>query len=291
MKKIYLLLALTSILASCSKEDDLNPDSVLLGMGGDTWVKNELDDWLYQEFVIPYNIEVKYKWDPYEVNLQKTFVPVDESKVIILMNAVKKVWIEPYEQKGGPNFIKVLAPKRYVLVGTPEYNGTTTTQGYAEGGKKIVLLDVNAFDKANVSKVRSVMKTVEHEFAHTLHQTVLYPEEFSTICSDSYTGTWNTTSDSEFKPLGFVSKYSRANPDEDFAETVAYILMNGRAAFDTYVEEAGGTGGTRLRSKESIIVNYFKQVWNIDFYETYTGAKDGLVDVTQKAISDLISNP
>jgi substrate import-associated zinc metallohydrolase lipoprotein len=275
---------------ACSK-DDLTPDSILLGMGGDTWVKSELDEWLYQEFVIPYNMEIKYKWDPYEVNLQKMFVPVEESKVKDLMTAVKKIWVMPYENKAGSRFIKILAPKRYVLVGTPEYNGTSQTLGYAEGGNKITILDVNTFDKTSAANVRSRLKTVEHEFAHTLHQTVLYPEEFTTISYDAYTGNWNTTPDAEFPSYGFVSKYARANSDEDFAETVSYIIMNGRAAFNSYVASAGTIGGTRLRAKEAIIVNYFKQVWNIDFYETYAGAKDGLVDITQQAIADFVANP
>jgi substrate import-associated zinc metallohydrolase lipoprotein len=286
MKKIYLCIALVALLTACAK-DELNPDAILLGMGGDTWERTELDDWLYQEFVLPYNIEVKYKWDPYELDLGKNYIPVDESKVKDLMNAAKKVWIGPYEEKGGGEFIKRLALRRIILIGSLQYSGTSATLGQAEGGNKIELFDVNTFNPNNPAIVRRVLKTAEHEFVHTLHQTVLYPSEWQSICKDSYTGSWNATPDAEFGPAGFVSKYSRANPSEDFAETISYILMYGRDAFDAYVTSVGAAGGAKLRAKEAIIQSYYKNIWNIDFYETYTGAKDGLVDATQEAISRL----
>ncbi len=288
MKKIYLLLALVAVLAACSKSDELNPDAVLLGMGGDTWAQTELDRWLYNEFVKPYNMDIKYKWDPYEISLSKTFVPVEESKVKELMISVKKVWITPYEKQAGRGFLQKLAPKRYVLVGSPEYNTNgTLTGGFAEGGNKIAILSVNAFDSTDAASVRKVLAVVQHEFAHTLHQTVFYPTEFESFCRQSYTGEWNTTPDADYRNLGFVSKYSRANPNEDFAEMVEYILMNGRAAFDAYVAGTTAPGSTYLRSKETIIVNYFKSVWGIDFYETRPDAADGLVDLTQDAIKAL----
>ena len=94
MKKIALLIALLAAAGACSK-DDLNPDSILLGMGGDAWERTEFDDWIYEEFVVPYNIDVKYKWDPFELDLRYNYAPVDEEKAKMLMMAIKKVWIEP----------------------------------------------------------------------------------------------------------------------------------------------------------------------------------------------------
>jgi substrate import-associated zinc metallohydrolase lipoprotein len=244
-------------------------------------------------------MEIKYKWDPYELDFGKNYVPANEVKVKELMTAVKKVWMGPYEAKAGINFIKRLAPKRYVLVGSLQYNNETVTLGYAEGGNKIVILDVNKFDPKNGDFVRRILKTVEHEFVHTMHQTTLYPTEWKTICRDDYTGSWNTTPSEEYPPAGFVSKYARANPDEDFAETVSHIIMNGRAWFEEYMAspevnlDRDGDGkpdtdaAARLRAKENIIINYFKTIWNIDFYETYEGAGDGLVELTQAAINNL----
>jgi substrate import-associated zinc metallohydrolase lipoprotein len=277
-------------MTACAK-DDIDPDSVLLGMGGDSWERTELDDWLYYEFVVPYNMEIKYKWDPYELDLDKNYVPVKEEKVKELMTAVKKVWIESYiAAAGSPNIIRTLSPKRYVLVGSLEYDSNgTATLGNAEGENKIRLFDVNAFDITDKAMVRRVMGTVEHEFVHTLTAVIKYPEEWETICRDDYDGNYRSTTDDPavYGPLGFVTQYARSNPDEDIAETVKLIVLNGQAWFNEYVTAAGADGGAKLRAKEAILVNYYRSNYNIDFYESAPGKKDGLVYITQEAIAKL----
>lgn len=289
MKKIALLVALLCAAGSCTK-DDLNPDSILLGMGGDTWERTEFDDWIYEEFVVPYNIDVKYKWDPFEVNLGYNYSPVDEEKARMLLLAIKRVWIEPYEKCGGPEIIKKASPKRYVLVGSLEYTSTGgATAGTAEGTNKITIFNVNTFDITNNLMIKDRLSTVHHEYAHTLAANILYPEEWKSISKDFYTSLWNNSAMTAAAAMeyGFVTRYARANPDEDWAETIAEILIQGRSWFEKYATEAGADGGNMLRAKESIIVSYMKNNWGIDFYETSPGAKDGLVDAVQEAIENL----
>ncbi|MDR1342551.1 MAG: putative zinc-binding metallopeptidase [Prevotellaceae bacterium] len=286
MKRIGLLVALLVTMAAC-REDELNPNSLLVGMGGDTWERTALDDWLYQEFVEPYNIDVKYKWDPYEVILRTDYIPVEEVKVKELMTAVKKVWIEPYEKRGGAEIIKKISPKRYVLVGSIE-----EATGRAEGTNKITLFNVNGFDVKNSDQIRERMKTVHHEYGHTLSANVLYPDEWKTICSESYTGIgqWSASANTDelARAAGFVSRYARANPEEDWAETLSTILVNGRGWFDARVALAGTDGGEKLRKKEAIVLSYMKANWGIDLYETYSGGKNGLMDTVQEAIEQLM---
>jgi substrate import-associated zinc metallohydrolase lipoprotein len=289
MKKIALLMALLATASACTN-DDLNPDSVLLGMGGDVWERTEFDDWLYEEFVVPYNIDVKYKWDPFEVNVLNNYAPVEEEKAKMLMMAIKKVWIEPYEKKGGPDIIKRVSPKRYVLIGSLEYTSVGgATAGTAEGANKITIFNVNTFNLANDAIIKDRLSTVHHEYGHTLAANILYPEEWKSISKDSYTGSWSNSAmtDADAMQRGFVSRYARANPDEDWAETIAEILINGREWFNKRAADAGEEGGNMLRAKESILVNYMKTNFGIDFYETSTGAKDGLVDAVQEAIAKL----
>ena len=277
--------------ASCSSKEELTPDEVLLGMGGDTWPRTELDDWLYQEFIRPYNMEVKYKWDPFEVNVQHNFIPVKEEYVKDFMMLLKKAWILPYEKTGCIMFVKRLLPKRYILLGNVDYNGSTPTNAaYAEGGRTVVFFNVNDFRKGDIDRLRRYVQTAMHEFTHIINQTIIYPTEWKLLTAQDYTGNWNSTPDAEFPKMGFVSKYSRASPTEDFADMVAYISTRGRAWFDEYVNSSavgGDPGRSILRAKESIVVAYFKNQWNINFYETYPGAKDGLVDMIQEALKNL----
>ena len=80
--KITMLgLLVSGILSSCAKNDFL-PQTPIFGLGGESWPKTSTDDYIYQNFIVPYNIQVKYRWDPYEVNFAKTLTPVMPEKVI-----------------------------------------------------------------------------------------------------------------------------------------------------------------------------------------------------------------
>ena len=61
---------------------------------------------------------------------------------------------------------------------------------------------------------------------------------------------------------------------------IANMLMEGRARFDEIVASVNPTAQEVLRSKEQFVVNYFREVWNIDFYSLQTrvqGALNALV--------------
>lgn len=273
MKLRYLIITFcafaASLFVSCSKEDNLN---VPLLLEGDTWEPGQVDNWLYDNFTKPYNIQVKYRWDPFEVNYSKTLVPPMEDKVIPTMEAVKKIWIEPYVAEAGDMFIKRYAPKQYVLVGSAEYqNDGTIVLGQAEGGRKVTLMVLNQFDKKNLPVVKQMLHTIEHEFAHILHQTILYPREYKQITPSGYTASWYNTEDEEARELGFITAYSRANADEDFVEMVSTMLTEGKVGFDALVNNVGSeTGKSFLRKKEAMVASYFQNSWGINIYSLQT---------------------
>lgn len=299
IKIVVISLLVVATLVSCQKEDKIDIDFALLGLGGEQVAQNETDIWLYENFVKPYNMEVKYKWDQHELALNRTLVPIYEQKVIPIMNTIKETWIKPYETVAGPAFIKKLSPKKFILVGSPQYNNGTITLGEAEGGRKIVMYRLNWFTIEDASLIRAIMKTVHHEFGHTMHQTIMYPEEYMYITPAAYTSSWNNVSDIEAMKLGFISSYSTASPDEDFVEMLARIVVYGKEAFDNRVDEATriyndpllNAGmlydpGAALRQKESILVTYLKQVWGVDLYDPSPGVK-GLVSLVQDAIDEI----
>jgi substrate import-associated zinc metallohydrolase lipoprotein len=262
--RLILLLFTVGLFSACSEDDD--PDTPLPGLGGETWVQGPVDAWLYENYVAPYNIEVKYRFDRYEVALNRVLAPAREDKVIPVMETIRKTWIEPYEQEAGATFIKSLAPKQFVLVGSAEYNTNgTITLGTAEGGRKVVLFVVNDFDPQLESEVKQMLHTIHHEFAHILHQTVMYPEEYKRITTD-YTASWNDFSLADARSRGYITEYARSSPDEDFVEMISIMLIEGKAGFDAIINSTPESAQPLFRQKEQLVVRYFKEAWNIDFY-------------------------
>lgn len=275
---------LMSCLAACSEEEDLDVDVTQLT--GDTWTKGPLDTWLYDNMVVPYNIEVKYRFDRYELSLGKNVTPPSESKVMPVVETIKKTWITPYDQVAGPAFIRRLSPKQFVLVGSPEYNTNgTIVLGTAEGGRKIILFKINDFATDNKPEVKQMLHTIHHEFGHILHQNIMYPQEYKRI-TPSYTASWNDFSLADANSRGFITEYSRSNPDDDFVEMISIMLIEGRTNFNNMVnglvlpdpndptKRVPNTAAqAALRQKEQIIVRYFKESWNIDFYTLQLNAQ------------------
>jgi hypothetical protein len=66
-QKILLLFTVSALIlfASCNKDEKLNIVTPV-GLGGDSFEKTALDQWLYDSLTVPYNIAVKYRWDPWE---------------------------------------------------------------------------------------------------------------------------------------------------------------------------------------------------------------------------------
>ncbi len=275
MKKTFLnisILALAvSLLVACSSSiEDVSPK--VEGLGGEVLTKQPIDTWLESNFTKPYNIEVKYRWDAYEIPLNKTLVPPLLTKVQPVMEAVKAIWIDPYEAEAGAEFIKKYCPKQYVLVGSLNWNNNgTVVLATAEGGRKVVLYGVNEFDKKDVAGVKQMLHTIHHEFGHILHQNILYPLPYKQITPGSYTSNWYNVSDAQASSLGYITPYSMLNTDEDFVEVLSTMLVEGKKGFDALVN-ASPTAASRaaLRQKEAIVVNYLKQAYNIDFKSLQT---------------------
>lgn len=277
MKRLFLCIVLTALcglLFSCSDKGTL-PSDPIIGLGGDDWVRTQLDDYLYQHFTMPYNIEVKYKWDPYEVNFNRSLVPPDEAKVIPVMETVRSVWMEPYELEAGPDFLKQFQILKYVLVGSGDYQSDgTMILGTAEGGNKVTLFVVNHFQQHNRAEVIRMMHTIHHEFAHILHQTIDYPQAWRGLSTPWYTATWYNSSDLQANSQGLITAYAKAAEREDFVETIAYLLVEGQEAYDRIVL-ANPDVAAIFRRKEELVVGYYGKL-GIDFRELQARVREGV---------------
>jgi substrate import-associated zinc metallohydrolase lipoprotein len=287
MKPLFFLFAI-SVFASCKKDDfNINDINNINGLGGDTWVKGPIDNWIYDTLTVPYNMSVKYKWDQFEdiSDITKILVPPTEESIIPILSAVKKAWINPYIAEAGEIFFKRLSPKFIYMIGSPAFESNGAIKlGQAEGGRKIILLATNltkvkgmaGFNVADTFWLKQMFETIHHEFAHVLHQTVIYPNEFKNLNPNLFTAEWINYTEQDALQDGFVTPYSMNVVDDDFADMVSIMLTEGKGGFERKlagIQDITSPRGTtkaqaiaRLRAKESIVVNYFKQVWNIDFY-------------------------
>jgi substrate import-associated zinc metallohydrolase lipoprotein len=276
--KILMVFIFLGSLMACSKDDSIDNVNIP-GLGGETWEKGPLDFWIDSVFTKPYNIEVKYRFERYELTLDKTLVPVMESKVQPVMSAIQKTWIAPYIAEASENFFKTFCQKQFVLVGSPQFNSNNTiTLGTAEGGRKVVLFWLNEFDIDDKPFVKEMLHTIHHEFAHILHQNIMYPVEYKRI-STGYTGSWNDYSLEEALERGFITQYARSAADEDFVEMVSTMLVEGKDGYEDIIAAAPADAQEKFRQKEEIVVRYFMENYNIDFYS--------LQERVQEAIDNL----
>ena len=281
--KIYkaALIAGVLLLASCAHEDQ--PTESRLDFSVPT--KTDLDKWISTNFLDLYNINVYYEWDQNTVDNTRYLFPPKVEKVQPAMEVVKKIWIDSYTTIGGVNFVKKIAPREFVLVGGVNLNTNgTLTLGLAEGGQRITLFQVDNLNIKSRANVTQFIHTIQHEYVHILNQTKPFDEQaWSKLTPVGYTSTWYTEPIATSRNLGFVTSYARLNIYEDFAETAAAILTSSKAEYDAILASVtDATAKANIKAKEALVVKYYKDAFNIDFY--------ALRDQAQKNTDAVVNN-
>lgn len=270
MKK-YLLYALLAVstgtaLVSCS-EDDLNAESVITI---DKKQANDFDKWLTANFVNPYNLEFKYRYEYKETDADYYTIPADLNQAIEMAHLVKYLCLESYDEVAGIDFTRNYFPKMIFTIGEWEYrNNGTIILGTAESGKKILLTGVNYLDTYKSSPAalnHYYFKTIHHEFTHILNQTKEYSAEFKLITGNSYVAdSWSKEPfDVGYLERGFISDYAQHSDTEDFAEMMSLYVTNSKEQWDEWMAEAGENGAPLLQAKLDIVKSYMKDSWGID---------------------------
>ena len=253
------------LLASCAHEDQ--PKESWLDFSVPN--KTDLDKWIGTNFLDPYNINVYYVWNQNLVDNNRYLYPPKGEKVQPAMEVVKKIWIDSYSTIGGTDFVKIIAPREFVLVGGVNLNTNgTVTLGLAESGQKITLFEVDKLNKKNRANVTQFIHTIQHEYVHILNQTKPFDEQaWAKLTPSGYTTSWYTAAISTSRSLGFITSYARLSIYEDFAETAATILTSSKAEYDAILASVTDvTAKANLKAKEALVVKYYKDAFNIDFY-------------------------
>ena len=175
----------------------------------------------------------------------------------------------------------------------------------AEEDCEILLLNVNNFDRSTdisdpeqetspegANCIRQFLHTIEHEFAHILHQTTMFDKTYESISAGKYNPTgWTDVEYAEAQSLGFITPYAMSGKDEDFVEMISVIMVYGREWYDDMVQKTCFQNGKLVNEtaydaftrKEAIVVDYLKNVWGIKFYDDAEG--EGIVTYVQEAIN------
>lgn len=282
--KNYIKIMLVCLIAMCFMSCSDGSDSVGASqIDTATPILNRLDIWLRGNFVESYNIEVLYKWDINDTDIDRFLHPPYESSVRPVANALQKAWIEPYSAVGGTDFIKNIAPRQFTFVGSFNFNpnSPTITLGFAEAGTKITLFNIDYLDFTDINSIKEPLRTVHHEYGHILNQNIPIDVTYGQINPEDYTGQWFNRTDEEARELGYITAYGSSQEGEDFVEMIATMLTNSKQEFDALVNGiANEESKAIIRQKEGMVADYFSINFDIDIYE--------LQDLTDKATKELV---
>ncbi len=273
---IYLLLGFIFILSSSCEKDDVNADETVINLVDET-KQNDFDKYLNAKFVEPYNIQILYKWDYKESDMDHVLVPVNYENSVKMANLILYLCLDAYKAVAPKNFLKKYFPKMIMFVGSPAYNNNgTMVLGTAEGGLKITLYNLNNLKTNDINSLnRYYFRTIYHEFSHILHQTTDYTIEFDKISASDYkSDAWNEAWGWRNPSLvnGFISDYASKEPNEDFVELIAHYITNTEESWEKLMNKADGQwendgkfeGRKIIERKMEIVKSYLQSVWHID---------------------------
>lgn len=270
MKKIYSLIiaALTMVVISGCKEDDDFTESIFdtnVAVVDQSAGTAPFDQWLYDNFVIPYNTEIQYKFNYNASKMDYQLTPAEYKKSQMLAHFVRYLFYDVYDKCGGQNFMRTYAPRILHFIGSAAFSPTTGTEtlGYASAGVKITIINVNAmkdvtpgmtFTASDFARLNEkIFHTMHHEFSHILHQTKSYPVSFSQITPSSYDGrTWQERDSTDSHSLGFITQYGSSGPYEDFVETLSCTITDTDGRWMNMLIDATLNGGVKNGDKEQI---------------------------------------
>lgn len=269
-KKIIYILSLslaTISFVSCNSDDDLT-DSMFdttIPVVDNNATTAPFDQWLYDNFVVPYNTEIQYKFNFTASDIRYQLTPTDYKKAQLLAHFIKYLFYDVYTKYAGQDFMKQYGPRIFHFIGSSAYSPTTQTEklGYASGGVKITLIKVNEMkmwtpatpytpvDMESLNEYQ--FETMHHEFSHILHQTKSYPVEFGQITPGDYDARdWQKRDSVQAHGMGFTTHYGSSAIFEDFVEFLATTITDTDCRWMHTIIDACANGGVKDGDKERI---------------------------------------
>ena len=126
MKKILYIMSVAAIMlavTSCGKEDDLTESIFDTSKPAvdPTQSTYEFDQWLYDNFLQPYNVEVQYRFNFTASDMNFQLTPADYGRSQLLAHFIRYLFYDVYTKYAGENFMKSYLPLHWFIRLQPQY--------------------------------------------------------------------------------------------------------------------------------------------------------------------------
>lgn len=281
MKKIlYItLVALTTLMVSSCREDVFTES--IFDTDIPTVDQNSatapFDQWLEDNFRKPFNTEINYKFNLTSTSLGYQLAPSDYKKSQLLSQFIKYLFYDVYNKYGEKDaagneiFMRKYGPRIFQFIGSKQLSASTGTEtlGYASGGVKITLINVNemkivdtdaeghptsTFSGQDVQNLNYFQfHTMHHEFSHIMHQTKTMPVTYAQVTPAGYVARdWQKTDSITAHNKGFTTHYAQSSGYEDFVETLSCVITNSDICWMFRLVNMCANGGYNKSNKEEV---------------------------------------
>jgi|GEM_PF-280418 len=255
--KYNLLLAAFPLFAavSCGVDDDDFTASIFdttTSAVDATSATAPFDQWLYDTFVVPYNVEIDYRYKLQEsgIDYQVTAAGYEQSQAMAWL--LKYLFYQPYEEVLGAEFLRQNSPRQFRFVGSYAVATDGTVKvGYAKDGILVSLryvnglnLDYGNWTESDIDALNTMyFRTIHHEFGHVLHMRRQIPSAFRQLTASTYNASgWSGLADAEAHAMGYVTPYAAMSYEEDFAETFSSVICTSDEDWMTTIIDATANG-------------------------------------------------
>lgn len=281
--KIFLFAAIAALTVACSN-DDVDANNSIFPTREENTDSTAFDKWLNKNYTEPYNIRFNYLYIDQNSDMGYNVSPADIKKSIALAKIIKHVWLDAYTELMGPDFLKQHCFREFQLIGSAQHkNDGSIVLGFAEGGIRVNLFQVNYLDPAHLyieqtnpfasgsdfDLNRAYFHTMHHEFAHILTQLKDYSTDFRTITKEYHSADWVNVKDEDAGKEGYVTGYASSEYNEDFAEVFSCYVTDTDVMWQKRLAQAVAANGDEIGKKAilaklSIIRSYLKDSWGVD---------------------------
>ena len=236
------MAVMTTAFTACGNDDDFTASiyDTSIPVVDPNATTYPFDQWVYDNFTKPYNVEIQYQFDLPASDHSFQLVPAEYKRSQVLANFIRYLFYDVYTKYAGEDFMRQYGPRIFHFIGSSGYNHNKGTEvlGTASGGVKITLYKINdlkgyvpgstVYGGEDMDELnQNYFHTMHHEFSHIQHQTKPYPITYGQITSSTYDPVdWGDRDSLASHTMGYVTQYGSSANYEDFVETLSCIITD-----------------------------------------------------------------